>query len=197
MRASAVEVYRGHAMASLRAMTAQELLQYSHEPYRTELIAGRLVEMGPAGALHGSAAAGICRLLANHVTAHGLGKVFGAETGFVLETDPDTVRAPDASFVSRAHVEAAGGIPDSFWPGPPDVAFEVTSPRDRRGEVQSKTRSWLAAGTGAVVVVDPRRRVATIHSPGGGEPRRLTGAERVDLDDVLPGFAPTVNDLLA
>ena len=36
------------AMAALRAMTADELLQYSHEPYRTELIAGRLVEMEPA-----------------------------------------------------------------------------------------------------------------------------------------------------
>ncbi|MGI8729562.1 MAG: Uma2 family endonuclease [Solirubrobacteraceae bacterium] len=184
-------------MASTRAMTAQELLQYSHEPYRTELIAGRLVEMEPAGALHGSAAARICRLLVEHVVTRGLGEVFGAETGYVLETDPDTVRAPDASFVSRARVEAAGGIPESFWPGPPDVAFEVTSPRDRRGEVQSKTRSWLEAGASAVVVVDPRRRVATIHRPGGGEPQRLTGGGPVDLNDSLPGFAPTVDDLLA
>jgi hypothetical protein len=40
-------------MGALRAMTAQELLEYSHEPYRTELVAGRLVEVEPAGALHG------------------------------------------------------------------------------------------------------------------------------------------------
>lgn len=54
----------------------------------------------------------------------------------MLESDPDTVRAPDASFVSRERIEATG-IPAGFWPGPPDVAFEVTSPRDRRGEAES------------------------------------------------------------
>jgi len=173
-------------------MTAQELLHYSHEPFRTELIAGRLVEMEPAGALHGAVAARIGRLLSNHVLAHGLGEVFGAETGYVLATDPDTVRAPDASFVTRERVEALGGIPNEFWPGPPDLAFEVTSPRDRRGEVQSKTRSWLQAGTRAVVVIDPRRRTATVHRPDGSV---VSVSERVLLDDVLPGFAPALADV--
>ena len=176
-------------------MTAQELLEYSHEPYRTELLAGRLVEMEPAGALHGVVAARIAQLLSNHVRAHELGEVFGAETGFQLESDPDTVRAPDAGFVSRERV-AGIGIPNEFWPGPPDVAFEVTSPRDRRGEVESKTRSWLRAGTRAVVVVDPRRRTAIVHRPGGA-PQAIAAGEALDLDDVLPGFSPPVDDLFA
>ncbi len=176
-------------------MTAQELLEYSHEPYRTELLAGRLVEMEPADALHGLVAARIGQLLANHVRAHGLGEVFGAETGFHLVSDPDTVRAPDASFVSRERV-AEIGIPNEFWPGPPDVAFEVTSPGDRRGEVESKTRSWLQAGAQAVVVVDPRRRTAVVHRAGGSS-RVLSAGERLDLDDVLPGFSPPVHDLFA
>src|SRR5215213_8840025 len=134
-------------MGALRNMTAEELLQYSHEPFRTELIRGRLVEMEPAGALHGAVAATICALLDSHVRATGLGTVFGAETGYVLETDPDTVRAPDASFVTRERIEALGGIPSEYFPGPPDLAFEVSSPSDRRGEIQGKTRSWLEAGT--------------------------------------------------
>ena len=182
-------------MAALRAMTADELLQYSHEPYRTELIAGRLVEMEPAGALHGLLAAQICQLLANHVLPRRLGRVFGAETGFVLESDPDTVRAPDASFVSRARIETTG-IPAGYWPGPPDVAFEVTSPRDRRGEVESKTLSWLDAGTVAVVIIDPTKRGVTIHRPGDAV-TRLSGTQRLELDDVLPGFAPSVDELFA
>lgn len=176
-------------------MTAQQLLEYSHEPYRTELVAGRLVETEPAGALHGVVAARIAQLLSNHVRAHGLGEVFGAETGFHLESDPDTVRAPDASFVSRERV-AETGIPSEFWPGPPDVAFEVTSPRDRRGEVESKTRSWLRAGTLAVVVVDPRRRTAVVHRPRGA-PQVVAAGESLRLDDVLPGFSPALDDLLA
>ena len=182
-------------MGALRNMTAQELFHYSHELFRTELVRGRLVEMEPAGALHGASAARICRLLANHVISRGLGEVFGAETGYVLETDPDTVRAPDASFVSRERIEALGGIPSEYFPGAPDLAFEIASPHDRRGEVESKTRSWLDAGTRAVVV-DPRKRIATIYRQPGVSPS-YAGADVLDLDDVLPGFTPTAEELLA
>jgi Uma2 family endonuclease len=183
-------------MAPVRAMTADDLLRHSREPCRTELIAGRLVEMEPAGALHGVVAATICEMLATHVRAHRLGRIFGAETGYILASDPDTVRAPDASFVSRERVEALGGIPSGYWPGPPDVAFEVNSPGDRRGDIESKTRSWIDAGTRAVVVVDPLARFATVHRPRR-PPQRCSGPEALDLDDVLPGFGPTVDDLLA
>jgi Uma2 family endonuclease len=182
-------------MGALRDMTAQELLQYSHEPFRTELIRGRLVEMEPAGGVHGAVVAQICARLATHVLSRSLGELFAAGTGFLLETDPDTVRAPDASFVTRERIDAVGGISDEYFPGPPDLAFEVTSPRDRRDEVESKTRSWLEAGTSVVVVVDPRRRIATIHRPPGTS-QTYSGAEVLDLDDVLPGFAPTVDELL-
>ncbi len=173
-------------------MTAQELLQYSHTPYRTELIAGRLVEMEPGGGEHGVVAAQICGLLTLHVLPRKLGRVCGAETGYVLATDPDTVRAPDASFISHERIEAIGGIPRGYIPGPPDLAFEVVSPGDRRGEVESKTRSWLDAGTRVVVVVDPRRLTAEAHR-GDGSAIRYAGEDAVALDDVLAGFAPTLS----
>src|SRR3954471_9953562 len=38
---------------ALRHMTAEELLHYSHEPYRQELIGGILHEMEPPGFEHG------------------------------------------------------------------------------------------------------------------------------------------------
>jgi Uma2 family endonuclease len=176
-------------MGALRTMTAQELLQYRHEPFRTELIRGRLVEMEPAGGLHGLVAAQICGLLTAHVLPRGLGKVFGAETGYLLSSNPDTVRAPDASFLSRERIETMGGITTGYLPGAPDLAFEVASPRDRRGEVDGKTRSWLQAGAQAVVVVDPVWRTATIHrhdSPAV----ELSRSDDVALDGVCPGFRP-------
>ena len=52
------------------------------------------------------------------------------------------------------------------------------------------------AGTQAVVVVDPRTRIATIHRPPGAS-QSYAGADVLDLDDVLPGFAPIVEHLLA
>ena len=40
-------------------MTAQELLDYRHEPYRQELVDGILYEMEPPGAEHGFVASRI------------------------------------------------------------------------------------------------------------------------------------------
>jgi len=185
-------------MAAVRNMTAQELLQYSHEPFtgfagagRTELIAGRLIEMEPAGGVHGVVAAQICGLLTLHVLPRGLGKVFGAETGYLLARDPDTVRAPDASFLSWERIDAMGGIPAGYLPGAPDLAFEVVSPGDRTAEVESKTRTWLAAGAKAVVVVEPRQRTAAVHRPDAST-RTHGGSDTLGLDDVLAGFNPTL-----
>jgi len=179
--------------SELRGMTAQELLSYRHEPYRQELIAGRLHEMEPTGFLHGSVTAHVGRLLDEHVRAHGLGVVVGAETGFVLARDPDTVRAPDAAFV-RAERVPPSGLPETYWPGPPDLAVEVLSPNDRDAEVAAKTREWLAAGTLAVVILDPRRTIAALHRPGG-RALILAADETLDLDLELPGFAVVVATL--
>ena len=89
-----------------------------------------------------------------HVKANNLGRVFGADAGFLLARNPDTVRAPDAAFVRRERVEEVG-IPSGYWPGPPDLAIEITSPNDRYTEVYEKVDEWLEAGAGMVVVVNP------------------------------------------
>ena len=174
-------------------MTAQELLRYRNEPYRQELIAGRLREMEPSGFLHGQVTSWVGHLLLEHVSAHGLGVVVGAETGFVLARDPDTVRAPDAAFV-RAERVTAGGLPETYWPGPPDLAVEVLSPNDRREDVEAKALDWLAAGTRAVVTLDPRQHTATLYrSPT--DIRALRSDELLDLDPELPGFCVGVTEL--
>jgi Uma2 family endonuclease len=173
-------------------MTAQELLEYRHEPYRQELVAGRLYEMEPPGAEHGRVAIQIGALLFMHVREHGLGTTFAAETGFQLASDPDTVRAPDAAFVRRERADAVGSI-DGYWPGPPDLAVEVTSPNDRASAVEAKALDWLAAGARAVVVVDPRLRTAMVYR-ARQDIRLLTADEPLDLDDVVPRWSPLVGE---
>jgi Uma2 family endonuclease len=175
-------------------MTAQELLDYRHEPYQQELIDGILYEMEPPGAEHGFVAAKIARLLMRHVDeADGI--VFVSEVGFQLSRDPDTVRAPDVSFVSWERVPESG-IPAGYWPGPPDLAIEVVSPNDRRSKVEGKAQHWLAAGTRAVVVLDPPLRTATVYR-ARDDIRVLTDGERLDLGDVVPGWSARVGDLFA
>ena len=91
-----------------------------------------------------------------------LGAAYAAETGFRLSSDPDTVRAPDVAFVSRANVEAVGEV-EGFWPGAPDLAVEVVSPTDSYADVEENIFDWLDAGTEMVVVINPRQRSATVH----------------------------------
>jgi Uma2 family endonuclease len=176
-------------------MTAQELLEYRHEPYRQELIEGRLYEMEPPGAVHGRVAAVIGALLYAHVEREGLGIAFTSEVGFHLASDPDTVRAPDVAFVARERVPATG-IPRGYWPGPPDLAIEVVSPNDRHSQVEGKALHWLDAGARAVVVVDPPLRTATVYR-SRRDVRILAVGELLDLADVVPGWSPPVGEFFA
>ena len=76
--------------------------------------------MSPAGAFHGDVANTLAFMLTGHVKKHNLGKVFAAETGFILSRNPDTVRAPDVAFVRSDRVRA---IPkEGFFQGAPDLA---------------------------------------------------------------------------
>lgn len=176
-------------------MTAEELLQYSHEPYQQELIDGRLYEVEPPGAEHGYAAMRIAMLLARHVEDGDLGLVFASEVGFKLASEPDTVRAPDVAFVAKRRADEIG-IPRGYWPGPPDLAVEVVSPNDRHSAVEGKALHWLEAGARAVVVVDPPRRTATVYRSARNI-RVLHADEPLELGDVVPGWSPRVSAFFA
>ena len=82
-------------------MTADELLAMPHNGYRYELVQGELRQMEFADRQHGLIAAQIGGCLGAFVATNGLGETYVAGTGFIIDTAPDTVRAPDVSFVSR------------------------------------------------------------------------------------------------
>jgi len=167
-------------------MTAEELLALNLQHKRTELIRGRLVVREPAGYRHGGVAARILVALGAHVFAQRLGEVLAAETGFTLERNPDTVRAPDVAFVRADRVP--NPIPPGFAELAPDLAVEVLSPDDRPGEVLSKVGAWLRAGTRLIWVVDPAKRTARIYRADGSI-TECRGDDVLDGEDVDPGFS--------
>ncbi len=121
------------------------------------------------------------------------GKVYAAETGFKLTTDPDTVRAPDAAFISQKRLDEVGPV-QGYWPGAPDLAVEVVSPNDLYTEVNDKVAEWLAAGSGMVVVVNPRRQQVFVHlSPT--EVNVLGVADTLDGGEVVPGWQLPIKEL--
>jgi Uma2 family endonuclease len=163
--------------------TAEQLLRNPHIG-RCELIRGELRMMSPSNPEHGVLAARLARAIGNHVEAEHLGAYFGAETGFQLSENPDTVRAPDAAFVRSGRPAASSR---GFYPGAPDLAVEVLSPDDRPGYVREKVAEWLEAGTRAVWVVDPRNRTVTVQEPRR-RPKHLGDADTLLGGRVLPGF---------
>jgi Uma2 family endonuclease len=157
---------------------------------RYELIAGELKMMSPAGFEHGFVVVRLTLPLAQHVKEKGLGCVLGAETGFRISENPDTVRAPDISFVRKERIPAEG-LPESFWPGAPDLAVEVISPSDTFRQVDEKIESWLEAGCLAVWLVDPRLRTVTVHRSATNI-TTLTEKDTLEGGEVVPGFRCSV-----
>jgi Uma2 family endonuclease len=178
---------------STRLLTADELLRIPDDGFRYELVKGELRKMSPAGHKHGRIAASFTWRLGHHVKSKGLGVVYAAETGFLLSTDPDTVRAPDVAFVTRTRVEAAGDV-EGFWPGAPDLAVEVVSPSDTYTEVEENVIEWLQAGAKMVLVLNPRKLTVALNRPSG-QTTILNADATLDIGDVVPGFKVAVKDL--
>ena len=174
-------------------MTADELWRLPDDGMRHELVKGVLHTMPPARFEHGVIGTNIATPLDQHVRANHLGTVVNANTGFLLAQNPDTVRAPDVGFVRRDRMQATG-MPKKYWPGAPDLAVEVVSPNDTVYAVDDKVEEWLDAGAGLVWVVNPRRRLVTVHRPGAA-PVILTTADTLDGLQVVPGFTLPVADI--
>lgn len=181
-------------MSTTLPFTADQLLELpTGMGKRYELVAGELRVMSPSGWKHGSVVSNLHTKLGSFVEQHDLGMMFGAETGFRLGRDPDTVRAPDIAFIARENMPAEEPS-DAFWPGAPDLAVEVLSPGDRTGEVDEKINAWLAAGCAAVWIVDPKLRTVTIYE-SATDVRVVTAGEVLRGEPLVPGFECPVDAL--
>jgi Uma2 family endonuclease len=174
-------------------ITAEQLLHMPSAGKRLELVKGELIEMPPAGGRHGKIASKIDRLLGTFVEKTNAGETFAAETGFRLAHDPDTVRAADVAFISKARLPQ-GDLPDGFWGIVPDLVVEVMSPSDTAPQVQAKVEDWLSAGVRLVWVVYPNTRSVVVYN-AQREARVLATNETLTGEPVLPGFTCKVSEL--
>ena len=170
-------------------MTAEELGNLPDSPYRHELIKGELLTMPSPKPIHGRVVANLTFLLLQHVRANRLGDVY-TESGYKLESGPDTVLGPDVSFVSR---ERATQAEDDYHDGPPDLAVEVLSTGDRKGYVERKLALYLMTGTRSVWLVNPRRRTVEVIS--SLDDRRTLHETDELVDDTVPGFRVAVSEI--
>jgi Uma2 family endonuclease len=127
----------------------------------------------------------IARHLGNFAEACDLGFPLGADG--MTRLMPGLVRIPDVSFFSWEHFPTRQVPTDPITPRAPDLAVEVVSKGNTRGEIRRKLKEYFLGVTRLLWVVHPPKRLVEVHT---APDRSITVAEGESLSggDVLPGF---------
>ncbi len=158
----------------------------------SELVAGRLVAVGPATNTHGRVLAAISTLLYKFVEKQDVGRLAVGGVGIYTQRDPDTIRAADLLFI--AHERLAQIKTDDFLDVPPNLIVEVLSPSDSWSTVTQKLREYFAAGVELVWVADPEVNIVYAYR-SLTDVREFTEEDDLPGDDILPGFSVPVASL--
>ena len=174
-----------------QAMSLAEFSRLPHDGRKYELLGGYLI-MTPAGMEHEEIGSNLLYLLKKHLEPQAIGRVYGSSTGYRLSEE--LVLSPDVSFV-RTEQLPGGRSPIGFGEFAPDLAVEIVSPGDQALDIEDKVQLYLQYGTRRVWVINPRRRIATVYAPDGTA-RVLQAEQSLDGEDVLPGFACRLSEIL-
>ena len=77
---------------------------------------------------------------------------------------------------------------------PPDIAVEIVAPGQTATDLVSKCIWFVKNGVRIALIADPDQDTVLRFRPDS-LPDVLSGDDRIDLDEVLPGFELTVNQL--
>ena len=175
-------------MTTTKLITADELLLMPRDDYQYELVRGELTEkMPPPGDLHGDVTGRFSFELRAFARSTSFG-VVRDNAGFRLESDPDTVRAPDAAWIAPGRISEPIRGYQSLTP---DLVVEIKSPTDTPRMVAERAKMWLDFGSREVWYGDPERTTVTRYRPGQ-EPEILSEDDVLDGGDLLPGFSVPV-----
>lgn len=175
-----------------KLVTAEEFYALPNHGGRAELIEGQIHPMSPANYNHGYIEHNLSGEIYIYAKQNRNGQGFGAETGFLIARDPDTVLAPDCAFVRRERIKEVERR-RGFCGAHPDLAVEVISPSETKREVADKARRWLQAGVSVVWVIDPETRQATVYE---GSAIRIIGEnDHLTAENLMPGFSVRLGDL--
>lgn len=111
-----------------------------------------------------------------------------------LVTPDGWAPVPDVSYIRKERLRPESGLRFGRMDLPPDLAVEIISPDQTVREMLEKCLRYSEVGVAVSLVVDSDDE--TVYAIRPNQPMRiLRGDDRIDLDDVLPGFELTVNGL--
>jgi Uma2 family endonuclease len=104
-------------------------------------------------------------------------------------------RVPDISVYRRDRIptDAGGRIANEFTT-PPDIAIEIVSPEQSVNALVRRCVWYVANGVAIALLVDPVDESVLVFRPAA-VPVARSGAEQIDLGDILPSFALSVEEL--
>ncbi len=136
----------------------------------------------------------LARYLDAFATERRLGLVFTQECGYrIFPGDPRKLRKPDVSFIPRGRLRD-DRPPDGHVTVPPDLEVEGVSPNDEAEEIDPRVADYLSAGVKIIWIVYPATRSVWVVR-GDGSAVRLTEAQEISGEDVLPGFTLPIRNL--
>ncbi len=149
-----------------------------------ELVDATLVEK-PMGFRESYLAGELIRLLGNFVVEQDLGIVTAPDA--TLRLMPGLVRLPDVAFISWRQLPMGKCPNEPIASLVPELAVEILSESNTRGEMQRKLKEYFLAGSQLVWLVDPDARTVDVHT-APDRFIRLDEEEVLDGGAVLPGF---------
>lgn len=173
-------------------MRGEDLYGLDETHHRYELVRGELVALPYNGWLHSVTNVQLSTRIFEFVDANRLGEAYGANTGFVISRNSDTVLAPDASYVRAQRPVGLDG--DSYIEGAPDLAVETVDGSDLASYMLDKIMIYLEHGTQQVWIVYPGRRLVLVHHPDGIS-RTYKEHDTIPGGNLLPGFELPVADI--
>ncbi len=165
-------------------VTYRDLLEGNIPSGLYEIVNGEVVEMAPAGFLHGDWEGEIYLRLKELLKDKGWLAV--GEVGIVISREPLTLRAADIVFVSR---EKYPERPRGYLETPPDLVVEIEGPGS--GDLHPKLRDYFAFGIPRVLVVNPKEKTLALYTAEGRV--SFHGAE--EEIEILPGVKLSLKDL--
>lgn len=177
------------ATVAANLMTAEEFFEWVHRPENRgqffELEEGEVVTIPPPGKYHGFVCGNVARILGNFAIKRHKGYVCTNDSGILVESDPDTVRAPDIAFYEDS--QTAADMDRKFAASPPLLVVDVLSPHDRINRVLVRVTQLLHRGAKLVWVVDPESRDVSVYR-SGKDPQVVSANGELTGDDILPDF---------
>ena len=180
-------------MAIANWVTLQQFLQLPEAEPALEYWHGEVSQKVSPKGPHGALQLEVGRWINNAAVPRRLARAF-TETRVTFageSTVPDLV----VYLWERIPRDANGQVLDDFTV-PPDIAVEILSPGQSRPKVLDRCRWYVENRVRLAIFADPGRRAIRLIRPGS-DSGDLHSEAQLDLGDVLPGFALTVNDFFA